>query len=560
MDDRRSTGVLLGCAAAALFVAAGLLGRATVVTGGGPSSLVWPAAGVAVVWFLSRPGRVARLVDLVMLCAADALVTVVAGAPARAVPVVVGSAVLGTVTTVSVLRRLDPALEGGVPGRRPLRTPPSVVRFVLGAGLGCAVGVVAGTFGLWAVTGTSSVELALLWWGRNVCGVLSVGVPGLLLVDHLRRRPRPRLVPGSSYAELGVLVALTVGISLADRLTSLPLSFLLPAVTVWAGTRFPPLVVALHALLGGAATIWLTLQGHGPFAEVEPVRTAALLAQVFVGITLLMGLLLAAARETNLALEAERAQRATEQREALLGFARRAAHDLQGPLAVIDGWSTELAAAVHDDPIAVGSAAPMMVTKVRAATELARQLVSDILADAMAEDRSPARTRVDLTELARDLARPLAGTADVVVLDVGVVRGDPALLRQLFANLLDNAVKYVRPGEAPRVTISGFTVGEEVRVWVADLGTGIPAGQHERIFGEFERASDDHPGTGLGLSICRRIAERHGGRIRALDRDDDRNGAVFEVALPAWTAPPPSTYADHAAADQQPSDRTKVTT
>ncbi|GAA3836569.1 ATP-binding protein [Nocardioides panacisoli] len=558
MDDRRLRGVLLSCAAAALFVVAGLVGRATVVAEGGPSSLIWPAVGIGVVWILSRRSRAGRIIDLSLLGAASTLVTILAGTPARAVPVIVVSALLGTVATVAAMQRLDPALTGATSS--PLRSPQSVVRLLLGAGGGCAVGVVAGALGLWLVSGTVPDGFTLLWWGRNVCAVLGASIPGLLLVDHLRRRPRPMLLPGSAMVELAALLATTAGIVAADGLTELPLSFLLPAVTVWAGSRFPPLVVALHALLGGAATFWLTMQGHGPFATVHPLWAAAFLTQVFVGITLLMGLLLAAAREANLALEAERAQRATEQREALLGFARRAAHDLQGPLAVIDGWSTELAAAVNADPFVAATGAPMMVAQVRGATELARELVSDILADAIAEDRSPARARVDLTDLARELARSLAGTADVVVLDVGVVRGDRALLRQLFANLLDNAVKYVRPGEPPRITVSGFTHDDEVRVRIADLGIGIPEGQHERIFGEFERASDDRPGTGLGLSICRRITERHGGRIRALDRADDRTGAVFEITLPAWTGPASPPHPDLAPETQRPRNLTKVTT
>lgn len=558
MDDRRFRGVLLSCGAAAVFVAAGLIGRASVVAGGGPFSLVWPAAGVAVVWFLSRPGRVARAVDLLLLCIADALVAAISGAPARVLPVVVGSAVLGTVSTVVVLGRLDPSLTGGVPGVRPLRTPRSVVRFALVSAFGCAVGVAAGALGLEVLDGTPAPAIIPLWWGRNVCGVLAVGVPGLLLVDHLRHRPRPRLLPGSALPEIAALLLVTVALTVADGTTSLPLTFLLPAVTVWAGSRFPPLVVALHALLGGAATIWLTLHEHGPFGEVEPVRSAALLAQVFVAMTLVMGLLLAAAREANLALEAERVQRANEQREDLIGFARRAAHDLQGPLAVIDGWSTELAVAIHEDALAPASGAPMMVAKVRAATQQARELVSDILADAIAQDRAPARDRVDLTQLVQQLVRSGRWAADVDVGEVGVVRGDATLLQQLFANLIDNAAKYVQPDETPRVTITGDVVDDEVRVRVADLGPGIPAGQHERIFGEFERASQEHGGTGLGLSICRRIAERHGGRIRASDRDDGRDGAVFEIALPAWTDPlRPTARADRAT----PSPRlTEVTT
>lgn len=556
MDARRFLAdAARGVAGALLFLAAALLSRATVIIDPGPSSLMWPAAGVAVVWFLTRGRRGLRVLDIVLLCLVQTEVALLAGGRGLVVPVVVGSAVLGTLAIVVLVRRLEPSLTD--PTVAPLRTPRAVVRFLVGAVVGCAVGVAIGTAGLAAVTGGWDLGSSLFSLSRNVCGVLAVGVPGLLLVDHLRTRPRRPLLPGAALVELVVVCVASAAVATADWLSDLPLTFLLPVVTVWAATRFQPLVVSLHALLGGAAIIWLTHHGHGPFAAVEPMRTAALLAQVFISATLIKGLLLAASREANRMLEAERTERAQEQRDELLGFARRAAHDLQGPLAVIEGWSAELARAVSRQPVGADGDVSVMVGRIQGAAVQARALVSDILTDAASRDRAPVRERVDLTELARDAAETHAGAADIVVLEAGIVRGDPALLRQLLANLLDNAVKYVHPGETPRVTIGGRFVDDHVVVWIADLGVGIPAGQHERIFDEFERASEEHPGTGLGLSICRRIVERHGGTIRALDRDDGRSGAVFEVTLPAWGARPPSADLATVAG---PDHRTKVTT
>lgn len=267
------------------------------------------------------------------------------------------------------------------------------------------------------------------------------------------------------------------------------------------------------------------------------MRTAALLAQVFVGTTLVTGLLLAASREANRALEAERLERAREQREALLGFAGRVAHDLQGPLSVVEGWTTELAAAVQHDPLATAAGVPAMTDRILGAARQARSLVADLLADAAARDRAPVRTCVDLTALANDVAQAHTARADIVIGDVGTVAGDAALLRQVLGNLIDNAAKYVREGARATIAVTGRRVGDVLVVRVTDDGVGVPPGQHERIFDEFERArADSYPGTGLGLSICRRIVERHGGRIHAFDRDDGRTGAVFELTLPAWGA------------------------
>lgn len=212
----------------------------------------------------------------------------------------------------------------------------------------------------------------------------------------------------------------------------------------------------------------------------------------------------------------------------------RAVHDLRGPLGVIEGWAAELAAVVRDGSAPVTDLEQVAERISRAAAE-ASSLVDALLADAAVRAREPVVQRVDLTALAQEVAASVAAREEVSVLEVGVVAGDPVLLRRLFVNLLDNAVKYVAPGAVPQVTVSGTPVREDVCVSVADRGIGIPPGQHERIFGDFERATSDHPGTGLGLSICRRIAEQHGGWICARDRDDGRDGAVFELTVPAWT-------------------------
>jgi signal transduction histidine kinase len=125
------------------------------------------------------------------------------------------------------------------------------------------------------------------------------------------------------------------------------------------------------------------------------------------------------------------------------------------------------------------------------------------------------------------------------VFDIDVddsVQADPALTRQLFANLVSNAVKYTPVGDRPQVTIRSLPDDEPgfVRVTVADRGVGLPEGEEERVFQEFHRApghAADYTGTGLGLSLCRKIVVRHGGTIRAYNDPD--SGTVFDFTLPA---------------------------
>jgi heavy metal sensor kinase len=119
------------------------------------------------------------------------------------------------------------------------------------------------------------------------------------------------------------------------------------------------------------------------------------------------------------------------------------------------------------------------------------------------------------------------------------VTADPLRLRQLFWNLLDNAVKYTPAGG--RVFLShGRTDAGWVRVTVKDTGIGIPAADLERIFERFYRV-DKHRaraqgGSGLGLSICRWIAEVHGGRIEVESKVDE--GSAFTVYLPPGSGAP----------------------
>src|SRR5262249_21395241 len=112
-----------------------------------------------------------------------------------------------------------------------------------------------------------------------------------------------------------------------------------------------------------------------------------------------------------------------------------------------------------------------------------------------------------------------------------VVLADPSQLGQLAQNLLANAVKF-RGAAAPRVHVAAERHGDLWRFAVRDNGIGIAAGHVERIFGVFERLhpAAEYPGTGIGLAICKRIVERHGGRIWA--ESEPGRGSVFCFTVP----------------------------
>lgn len=106
-------------------------------------------------------------------------------------------------------------------------------------------------------------------------------------------------------------------------------------------------------------------------------------------------------------------------------------------------------------------------------------------------------------------------------------------MAQVFQNLISNAIKY-RSEQAPKIVVRAVKSEDEWTIEITDNGIGIPAEQHERVFGMFKRLHGVHvPGTGIGLALCRRVIENHGGRIWV--DSTPGNGSTFRFALPRIT-------------------------
>jgi signal transduction histidine kinase len=146
-------------------------------------------------------------------------------------------------------------------------------------------------------------------------------------------------------------------------------------------------------------------------------------------------------------------------------------------------------------------------------------------------------------------ARVVELNAQIDVGDLPVIEADPTQMRQLIQNLVSNALKFHREGEAPVVRIRSETIvghparfpGESASVdrcviTLEDNGIGFDAKHVERMFTAFERlhSRSAYEGTGIGLSIARKIAWRHGGHISAVGQPG--NGATFTITLPVRQA------------------------
>jgi light-regulated signal transduction histidine kinase (bacteriophytochrome) len=160
------------------------------------------------------------------------------------------------------------------------------------------------------------------------------------------------------------------------------------------------------------------------------------------------------------------------------------------------------------------------------------RLIDDLLAFSRLGRQGLTKQAVRPDKIARqaliDLASEQMGRrVDVTIADLPECQADPSLLRQVFVNLLSNALKYSRTREVTRIDIGNQYVEREQVYWVRDNGVGFNMRYAEKLFGVFQRLhrAEDYEGTGVGLALVQRIVQRHGGRIWAESAPDE--GATF---------------------------------
>jgi two-component system sensor histidine kinase KdpD len=247
-----------------------------------------------------------------------------------------------------------------------------------------------------------------------------------------------------------------------------------------------------------------------------------------------------ALERVNLAEEAQSAQLKMETEQLRNTLLSAISHDLRTPLAAIVGASSslirdddklderarhELGQAIYDEAIRMAGLANNLLDMARleaGAVVLNRQWqpLEEVIGGALA-----------------GLTVRLANHPVTVKLpnDLPLVEIDSLLIERVFANLLENAVKYTPSGTA--IEISAMTEQNELIITVTDKGQGIPPGEEKRIFEKFHRVASEgnQGGAGLGLAICRAIVDAHGGRIWA--DNATCGGAAFHFSLPL-TDPP----------------------
>ncbi len=246
---------------------------------------------------------------------------------------------------------------------------------------------------------------------------------------------------------------------------------------------------------------------------------------------------------------AEKTAALARSNEDLERFAYVASHDLQEPLRMVNMFGQLM---VQRKAAQLDAEAQeflgFMVDGGQRAHELVRDLLSLARLDSQAKPPEPVMLESVLGDTLDQLSDSLKKSGAVVTHDVlPTVMGDRSQLGQLLTNLVGNAVKFC--GEAaPVVHVSAQRDRGFWRISVRDNGIGIEPRHFDRIFVIFQRLHlrSQHPGTGIGLSICKRVVERHGGRITVESTPGE--GSTFSFTLPDTAAPQPMAIPTPAAA------------
>lgn len=219
----------------------------------------------------------------------------------------------------------------------------------------------------------------------------------------------------------------------------------------------------------------------------------------------------------------------------LQDFASVAAHDLQEPLRKIQSFSDRLQSKAKD---LLPTEMLDYLDRMQNSANRMQTLINDLLTYSRVTTKAQPFVAIDLKNIVEqvtsDLEVRLEKTNGKILIDnLPTVDADPTQMRQLFQNLLSNALKFHKPEVPPIVEVKAVkSDGESVKIVVSDNGIGFEEKYLDRIFTIFQRLHGrfEYEGTGIGLAVCRKIVDRHGGDITASSVPGV--GSQFIVTLP----------------------------
>jgi signal transduction histidine kinase len=231
---------------------------------------------------------------------------------------------------------------------------------------------------------------------------------------------------------------------------------------------------------------------------------------------------------------AQMVKRLEDANKELESFSYSVSHDLRAPLRAIDGFSRKVGDRYGDK---LDDEGRRLLQVVRDNAQRMGQLIDDLLAFSRMGRREIELQPVDMESMARSVAEELLGAEPQRAIEFSFAalpqtRGDAAMLRQVWMNLLGNALKFSRRRQDALIEVGGYVEAGEVFYWVKDNGAGFDMQYADKLFGVFQRLhrQDEFEGTGVGLATAQRIVHRHKGRIWGEGKPEA--GATFWFTLP----------------------------
>jgi len=216
----------------------------------------------------------------------------------------------------------------------------------------------------------------------------------------------------------------------------------------------------------------------------------------------------------------------------LESFTYSVSHDLRAPLRAVDGYARMLE---EDYGSRLDDEGRRLLAVVRQSSQRMGRLIDDLLSFSRLGRQQPAKHPVDMAGLAREVVAELrnGSTATIALGDLPQAEADRALMRQVWMNLVGNALKYSGKRPDAQIDIGGRMENGESLYWVRDNGVGFDMRYVGKLFGVFQRLhrADEFDGTGVGLAIVQRVVTRHGGRVWAEGKPGE--GACFHFSLPS---------------------------
>lgn len=212
-------------------------------------------------------------------------------------------------------------------------------------------------------------------------------------------------------------------------------------------------------------------------------------------------------------------------------------HDLRSPVGAVINFAAILAEGyghVLDDP------AKDYLRRISSSAKIAVSLMDGLVEFSHSGREEIHKTDVDMRRLVESVLDELIGTDPSIrsTLEIGHLpraHADAAMIRRVYTNLISNALKFLPPGEEPRVEIGAASEAGRVVYFVRDHGIGFDMCDSKRLFTAFQRlhSSQQFDGHGVGLAIVARLVQRHGGRVWA--QGAEGKGATFWFSLPLWS-------------------------